>query len=724
MPASFADLYETISTYAFTWHIDSQNAFFSNIINTRFNVVGGILNIIISYLFKKNVLYYHVFPLLLHLINTFLIWLIFYELFNLNNSSDKKNSIYPSLFTLLWSLHPANIEAVLLATNWTPLFTFNLCFGILLFYLKKIGDKNQNLNFLEIAFLIVSFITTLFHSEYSFTLPIILFIFLFSNKYKTSMNIHNSLMYSLKLCSPLAFGIVFYFVINFLMIKNAPTTHLSFSLDRTLWLSPQIFWHFLKLIFFPKDLSLYQTNLISLAHSYNNYFAIFKMIIFLGCIILPLLIFTIKRNSTMLIFYCFIVSLLTYLHIASPAYCLIAERYCYFPIFAFIFCILFSNTLKQILNKHKKMSISILVIILSLFFIKTSFRINNWKDSFALYSSALKCDGNSLYKGQIYSVLGYYFDSIGKKKEMKIYMKESIKHLSDSIKELEAKKTNNEIKTLKSYGLDTKSLITTCAFSIASTRLTNFKESPNKVLDFYRPYILSTIETAGVSQLDLYAKLLILTKQYEKALEVLKLSKEKYPKSSLAIYTLSNLYLKLNNLANAETIILEGYEYYPSYKRMLIRIIKLSELKKDYVNLAKYEYLLGFRTHSKEAYQKSVQLYLSLNNLKEAKKILDKLLTLDKENPITFLLLSKYYYLANEHNKILDALNHAYLASKDRVVTVSVYKSILLSLISFSLSYNDLINTQKYILEFESLPNILKDERLYIENLKNKYHLQ
>ena len=73
-------------------------------------------------------------------------------------------------------------------------------------------------------------------------------------------------------------------------------------------------------------------------------------------------------------------------------------------------------------------------------------------------------------------------------------------------------------------------------------------------------------------------------------------------------------------------------------------------LKNDLLNLAKYEYLLGLRTHSQEAYQKSLQIYLLLNRFNEAKKILDKLLFIDKNNPATLLLANKYY--SRTHGKV------------------------------------------------------------------------
>ncbi len=124
--------------------------------------------------------------------------------------------------------------------------------------------------------------------------------------------------------------------------------------------------------------------------------------------------------------------------------------------------------------------------------------------------------------------------------------------------------------------------------------------------------------------------MLLETKNKKKALEVFKFAKEKYPFSTTIIFTLSSFYLDQKDLPNAEKIITEGLKYYPNYISILPRAIKLYWLKKDLPTLAKYEYLLGLRTHSKEAYKKSLEIYLFLNRSDESKRIIDKLNLMEK----------------------------------------------------------------------------------------------
>ena len=75
--ANIKELFELISTFAFNYHIESQNVMFSNIINIRSNTIGAILNMVILFIFKKNIYYYHSLQIFLHLANTIIVWFIF-----------------------------------------------------------------------------------------------------------------------------------------------------------------------------------------------------------------------------------------------------------------------------------------------------------------------------------------------------------------------------------------------------------------------------------------------------------------------------------------------------------------------------------------------------------------------------------------------------------------------------------------------------------------------
>jgi len=736
-PRDFGELIEIIKTYCFTYHFDSQNTFFSNLINVRSAPLGEILKLITALLLKNNAFLYHLLQLSIHLINTTLVWMIFYNLFKFKNVPYKSSLTLSSLVSLIWSLHPLNTEAIMLATNWNSLLTHTFSFAFFLYILKKVSNNcSANKNH-EVFIIALFYIISLFLTEYSYIVPIVLFFIAFGFSFKQFNEIKKSLDYSINLSKPFIYGLIIFLSISLvksiIQFKSALITNqsLDFSIERILWLSPQIFFHFLKLFFFPKSLSLHQTNLLNLSDSLCSAYSIFTLIFFLIFLILPFLLFirfniSPEKTYFLPVVYAFIFSLVPFLHIISPTYCLIAERYSYFPLFIFIFCfILFLSSF--ITLNTKKVLFGLIVILITLQ-VRTIFRTFDWKDTFSLYNSALKCSKDDIYKGQIHSILSYYFKKTGDKNKTFEHTTLSIKEFDSGIKKLAKKRQTSIPKTLIAYGLDPISMLITCAFSISESRLDFLNEPAKRIFNYYEPFIKPNLKYAGSSQLDLYAKLLLKTSNDSEAEKVLKFAYKKYPYSPNIIYTLSNFYLNRNNLNEASNIINLGYNYYPSYPRMLLRMIKLCELKKDYSSLAKYEYLLGLRAHSKAAYQKACQIYLLLKDIDKANVCLKKLFHLGISDPVTILLRSKYLDLIGKKELVLPELYEAYKSAKIRYLAHQldshIYESILLSLISYNLSYNNLKDVKAYIAEIETLPNLLNDSKIYIKSVKNKFQLE
>lgn len=730
---SISELFEVISTYALSYNIDSQNAFFSNIVSVRSNLLGAILNILTQFLFSNNALYYHILQLCLHLLNTVLVWFILYIVFKYFKC---ENNFLISLLTIIWAIHPANTEATLLVTNWTSLVNYTFCFGFFLYLLKKVLSDDLKYSKIETIIISILFFLSILIVEYSYALPFVLFFVFLSFTLKKSLSLQKSFLQSISLSVPFLFGLLFYMIYQLfraqIIIKDLSLISQinNFSIERLLWLSPQIFTYFFKLLFFPIALTLYQTCLMPLGNSLFTPYAIFSIITTLVLVALPVLLFlrstaSPQKSYLFLLPYSFFFSLFPFLHIISPTYCLISDRYCYFPLFVLLF--LLTVLISELgLDKHKKAITILLFAVLLPLSVLTFLRIKDWKDSFSLYSSSLKCTSDKLFKGKIYSVLGYYFEKVQDTENMKKYLLLSIKNLEAGIQELELKKVKHPFpsKILKDYGLDIDSQITTSAFVIAQTKLSNFQEPVGKVLEYYEPFVKTNLLKAGNSQIDFYAKLLIKTNKLKEAQEVLEIAYKKYPFSPAIIYTLSNLHLRNKDIINATRIIEEGYKLYPSYHRILTRKIKLLELKNDPIELANYEYLLGLRAHSIKAYQKASQLYLFSNKLPKAKKILDKLLFFDKSNPVSLLLLSKYYYLNGKKDLIIPTLTEAYINAKKTSpgIDLPVLKSILLSLVSFNVSSGNTPDIQKYVSELEQI-GLEKTEKAYIDAIKKKLRL-
>ncbi len=142
IPKEFSDIFEIIKYFVINAHTESINSTFSNHFAIRSAPLPWSIFTFILYLFKINPFFYRLLSVLIHLINTSLVWLIFYFIFR--NSKTNLTIILPSILTLLWALHSANSEAVLLATNWNGILTFTFCFGFILYEISRLTNNNFN----------------------------------------------------------------------------------------------------------------------------------------------------------------------------------------------------------------------------------------------------------------------------------------------------------------------------------------------------------------------------------------------------------------------------------------------------------------------------------------------------------------------------------------------------------------------------------------------------
>ncbi|KAF0236465.1 MAG: hypothetical protein FD167_4528, partial [bacterium] len=157
IPTSFSEIFEVINSFVLNYHNESMNVFFSNHMTIRSNQIAAMLFVFTSYFLKKSALMYHLMHLGIHLINTTLVWFIFYKTSKLffNNHKEGRHTGLPqqglplqvSLFTCIWALHSASTEAVLLVTNWTTVFTYTFCFTFLLYEILQTKEgKHKGLS--------------------------------------------------------------------------------------------------------------------------------------------------------------------------------------------------------------------------------------------------------------------------------------------------------------------------------------------------------------------------------------------------------------------------------------------------------------------------------------------------------------------------------------------------------------------------------------------------
>lgn len=638
IPASFSQIFEYVHNFGLNNHFEASNPFYSTISNVRCDPLNTLITLFVFYFFQKNASAYHLLSLSLHIFNSFLLFLLINKVsLDFFKISNKIRLFLVSLLTLLWSLHPVNVESLLFSANWAAIVTYSLCLILLYYYINF--DTNKGFIF-QILIPFILYLFPLLNSEYSVTLPLILFSYIFANhqfKNKDS-TILQSLNVTFKKTAPLIIAVILYALYFLFSPTKANITSqlnsISLMLERIFWLMPQIFIHYLKLIVFPLNLTIDQTTLLNLPKTIFSPYAIFTFLTMYIFVLILIISFLKSNKRSFYLFFItfsgFFIALAPFLHIISPTYNLASERYLYFPLLLLIFG--FSHFVFYIISKINKTvflytSATLLTLILVSLSIRTYVRTYDWKDNTALFTSALNEAPNDLYKGLRLQMLGSLLlastegDKIIKGKEL---IDKGVEILEDSLAKLETEKQKyqeNLPDIIKAYGLDPKTIQAKTAYLLSITKI-GLEDDWNAALDILSPYMkdLSIIDT---QILDLYIGLLFQANRLDEAEEILNHAAR--TKMTPVVYiTLSLLHKKkYNDLNNTEEYLLKSFKYFP------YDIQTLARLKQHYFEVnkpdeyAKFSYLYGIRTHSKESLIEAYNIFTHSNNEKMAKKSLD-----------------------------------------------------------------------------------------------------
>ena len=624
IPRSFSTIFEYLSLFGLNNYFEASNPFYSSISNLRSDPFNFFILLFVTFLFQKNAFLYHFLSLILHVLNTGLLFLILNT--TCSNSSNRIKLTLISLLTLFWALNPLNIESVLFATNWPALLTYFICF--LVFYLSIKQDTKKTGLFKPII-IFVLFLFSLFTCEHTITLPVVLFCYLLSQK--------NSLIICLKKTLPLflaAMPFIFYFLFSQARSNLTSTNpnNLQLLFERIFWMSPQIFFHFVKLIVFPLHLTIDQSALVKLSNSLFAPYSIFCSLFMFGLIIFSMIsALNLKRSGYLhffILFVPFFFSLLPFLHIISPLYNLVSERYFYFPLFFLILGV--SNVLFFISSNPsaKKTAgiVAITFLITTSFSLRAYFRTLDWKDSASLFMSALKESKTDLIKGLRMEMLGgvlysYYSDSESKERGKK-FIEEGVYILENALRTLEFEKPRYEDhlpKIIKFYGLDPKAIQAKTAYLLTFTKF-GLERNRQKAYETMKPHMedLSIIDT---QILDLYTGLLFSLNKMDEAENLLKHASEKKI-SPIILLPLSEIYKnKYKDLSKAEALLKESFKYFPYDPGTLLSLKDFYLQTQNPSEFAFYSYLHGLRMHSKESLEEALKVYQSLYNQKMIDKV-------------------------------------------------------------------------------------------------------
>ena len=334
---SLSEIPELISLLGLKQYFEASNTLYSSITLIRCNPLGVLHSLLIQALFRKEPVYYHLYGLMFHLMNTALVFLILNKIsiLFLKNTHIFFKFILVSTLTILWATHPVNVESVLLLINYNNLFSYSLFLLTVYIYLDYLLNNHQlaKFSYLKFTLSVCFFLIALFAAEYLFMLPFI--IFTYSLAYNLCLNCKSmphskafllSVKSSIKTTAPLFIASII-FIISFIFSKSRINLELQSSipliLERIFWLSPQILFHLIKLLLVPVKLSVDQTSFVIMGKTLFSPYAVFCFVfIGAGIIFSMKSLFGFKKDLPLffIIFAPFFLSLIPFSHILAPIY--------------------------------------------------------------------------------------------------------------------------------------------------------------------------------------------------------------------------------------------------------------------------------------------------------------------------------------------------------------------------------------------------------------------
>jgi len=330
--------------------------------------------------------YYHLVKLILHLVNTFLVFVIIFLL--------TSRIVITGITALFFAVSPVNVEAVAwISAQGTVLYSLFFLLSIF-FYLYYI--KNSNRIYILISF--ISFVISVLSKSSAIVLPVLLVIIDHYYRRKFTSQIF------LKLIPYFAVSVIFG-VIAMLSAKSFGSMNASYDFnitDRIFLACYSVIFYFSR-SFVPYDLSAihYYPEKINGFLPYEYYLAFFFIVI-----IIVLIIKSGKFRRHMVFgFLFFIVNLLLVIQFFPIGKTLVCERYNYLSCIGIFFItgqLLYAvNYEYRILSSIKVISV-IIMMVLSVFYIMATRERNKvWSNGYTLYSDVIE-----KYPEQAYGYFG------------------------------------------------------------------------------------------------------------------------------------------------------------------------------------------------------------------------------------------------------------------------------------------------------------------------------
>lgn len=372
---------------------------------------------LLSTLFGANPFFFHLFQIILHILNSFFVYLIFKKFFPKTSEIGRLSlPLIPTALSLVFLVHPINSETVVYISSLQDILYF--FFGSLAFLLLLYKDhSSKNFSFISLLLLL-----SLLSKETGVVFIFICYLYL---------SIFNKDRFKTFFVWPV-FSLAVYLFLRFLIAgvylekhNLSPITRANFF--ERLPSIPKIFWRYIETFLFPKNLITSQQWMVT-SINFKDFFlpVFFSTLAVASILLIPLLNLRTKNRDifkTSIFFTVWFFAALG-LHLQIfPLDMTYADRWFYLPMVGLLGLIGVLFTKLRIKNEKLKVFLLIsFILVISVLSIRTIIRNTNWKDGFTLYTHDIKYAPESF---DLQNNLGVELYRAGKNNEAKIHFQKS-----------------------------------------------------------------------------------------------------------------------------------------------------------------------------------------------------------------------------------------------------------------------------------------------------------
>ncbi len=354
--------------------------------------------------FGPNPAPFHTFQIILHIVNTFLLFLILKRFFKPTLSL---------VLSIIFLVHPINSQAIFYISATQDLMFF--FFGMVAMWFLIYGKSAKNLILVSL-FLMLSLLSK--EAGVLFFGLALVYSFIFQRKYFYSL---------LGLITAIFVG---YLILRsntvglFQKIDNVPIA--SLSLSKRLVTTPSVFFFYIKTFLFPFHLSLYH-SWFSINATFGNFFAplfidfaVLVLIVGFGIYLYRKFGFADYFKDYLFFGAWFFIGLSLYLQFL-PIDATVGEHWFYFPMVGLLGMI--GVCIGEFKKVNEKIVLVIAIGLIAVLSVTTFIRSFDWRNGFSLYSHDLTVSKNDY---ALENGMGFVLIKQGKFSEAKLYTEKSI----------------------------------------------------------------------------------------------------------------------------------------------------------------------------------------------------------------------------------------------------------------------------------------------------------